>query len=100
MDVILEVTDSFVLDHFYAWAFPAHQAPLDYPVGDFAANATTALNSWQYKPSTEWFNIPVTQAAYNTSLPRDNMLRQGFSFFLILWSVASSASPSPFGTVG
>jgi lathosterol oxidase len=84
MDVILEVADSFIFDHFYSWAFPAHQAPLDFP-GDFASNATTALTSWQYKPSTTWFPIPVTDAAYNTAVPRDNLVRQGISFFFILW---------------
>lgn len=86
MDVILEVADSFIFDHIYAWAFPAHQAPLDFP-GDFASNATTALTSWQYKPSTTWFPIPVTEAAYNTAIPRDNLLRQGVSFFFIIWYV-------------
>lgn len=81
MDIVLEVTDTFLWDYLYAWALPAHPAPL----GLGLSNDTTIGNGWEYKPSTSVFSLQPSQAAYQSSLPRDNMYRQGFSLFLIIW---------------
>ncbi|KAL8370451.1 hypothetical protein RB595_000700 [Gaeumannomyces hyphopodioides] len=81
MDIILEVTDTFLWDYLYAWALPAPPAPL----GLGLSNSTTIGNGWEYKPSTTAFSLQPSQAAYQSSLPRDNLYRQGFSLFLIIW---------------
>lgn len=86
MDIVLEVTDTFVLDYMYAWALPAREAPLGYP-DNFATNATQKLTAWQYKPATSWFSLEPSPAAYGSLLPRDNVARQFISFSLIFWFV-------------
>lgn len=84
MDIVLEVTDTFLFDYMYAWALPAREVPLGYP-DQFATNATQKLTAWQYKPATSWFSLEPSAAAYGSSLARDNTVRQFFSFFLIFW---------------
>ncbi|KLU89389.1 C-5 sterol desaturase [Magnaporthiopsis poae ATCC 64411] len=83
MDVVLEVTDTFLWDYMYAWALPAPQTSLGLGLG--LPNSTTIGNGWEYKPSTAFFSLQPSQAAYQSSLPRDNAYRQGFSLFLIIW---------------
>lgn len=85
MDIVLELTDTFVLDYMYAWLAPGRLAPHDFP-DHLSANATTqAFSEWQYKPATTWFSVQPSQAAYSSVLPRDNIYRQAFSLFLITW---------------
>lgn len=83
MDIILEVTDTFLWDYMYAWALPTPPPSLGLGLG--LSNSTTIGNGWEYKPSTAFFSLQPSQAAYQSSLPRDNMYRQGFSLFLIIW---------------
>lgn len=86
MDVVLELTDTFILDYLYAWALPARAAfgfP-DYP----SANATgQAFSTWKYEPATHFFSVEPSQAAYQSAWSRDNIYRQGLSLYLITWCV-------------
>ncbi|KAK0629862.1 C-5 sterol desaturase [Bombardia bombarda] len=85
MDIALEIADQFLFDYIYAWALPARAAPYDYP-DQLSANATAqTFSSWQYKPATAFITLEPSQAAYSSALPRDNILRQSLSLFLIVW---------------
>jgi lathosterol oxidase len=86
MDVVLELTDTFIADHAYAWLFPLQPAPYDFPKAT-AANASAAYSSWTYKPATKYFQVQPYPAAYLSSLPRDNVWRQAVTLFLITWYV-------------
>ena len=86
MDVVLEVTDTFIWDYMYASLLPAHPAPYDYP--NVQTNQTSqTFSSWQYEPSTSFFSLQPSKAAYASTLPRDSIYRQGISLFLITWLV-------------
>lgn len=92
MDVVLEVTDSFIGDHFFSWVLPARPAPYDYP--NVPTNSTDQVfSTWHYKPSTHFFSIEPSQAAYMSSWPRDNIYRQAISLFLITWLVPPFSNP-------
>ncbi|KAK1979758.1 fatty acid hydroxylase superfamily protein [Colletotrichum cereale] len=84
MDVVLEVVDTFVGDKLYAALLPAHAASYDFP--HHAANATAQLLSiWHYKPSTYMLYLGPSEAAYMSAWPRDTILRQFTSLFLVTW---------------
>ncbi|KAL1872785.1 hypothetical protein VTK73DRAFT_1335 [Phialemonium thermophilum] len=85
MDIVLEVTDTFIFDHLYAWLLPVRHAPFDYP-DHLSTNATSpVLSPWQYKPATSFFSLEPSQAAFASAWARDNILRQTVSLFLITW---------------
>ncbi|PTB71380.1 hypothetical protein M440DRAFT_1395702 [Trichoderma longibrachiatum ATCC 18648] len=85
MDVVLELTDTFIADHVYAWLFPLQPAPYDYPKATASNSSAQAFSSWTYKPATSYFSVEPFQAAYMSSLPRDNMWRQAATLFFITW---------------
>lgn len=87
MDVVLELTDTFIADHVYAWLFPLQPAPYDYPKATASNSSAQAFSSWTYKPATSYFSVEPFQAAYMSSLPRDNMWRQAATLFFITWYV-------------
>lgn len=93
MDIILELVDTFVLDHAYAYLLPAGPAPYD--LSSNAANATvSALTStWQYEPASTYLNVLPTAAAYMSSWPRDFIWRQFISLFLITWYASPASKP-------
>jgi lathosterol oxidase len=91
MDIVLEVTDTYLLDYAYAWLLPARPAPYNFP-DTVPANATV-FSTWQYKPATAFFSTKPSQAAYMSAWARDNIYRQTVSLFLILWF--ATAAPSP-----
>lgn len=84
MDVVLEVTDTFIADYAYAYLFPLKAALYNYP--EASANASAAaLSSWSYEPATQYFRLEPSQAAYMSSMTRDNVYRQGATLYLITW---------------
>jgi lathosterol oxidase len=85
MDIVLEVVDTFAFDYAYAWALPAKAAPFDFPDHNSLNASGQVFSSWQYKPATATFTLQPSQAAYMSSLPRDNVYRQGLSLFFITW---------------
>lgn len=87
MDVVLEITDTFIGDYLYATLHPAKPVFYDFP--EAGANATTAqaLSDWSYKPATQFIHLEPSKYAYMSAWPRDNIFRQGFSLFMITWYV-------------
>lgn len=83
MDIVLELTDTFIADHAYAYLFPARSAPHSFP--DNIANGSTAFSSWKYKPATEFLKVEPSKAAYMSSLNRDHPGRQVATLFFITW---------------
>ncbi|ROV98934.1 hypothetical protein VSDG_03653 [Cytospora chrysosperma] len=86
MDVILELTDTFVGDYLYAKAHPARPAPYDYPYPP--SNETVSqqvFTAWTYEPSTQYISFEPSQYAYLSAWPRDNIYRQALTLFMIIW---------------
>ena len=93
MDIVLEVTDTFVFDHIYSSLLPAtFSAPTanatfssikEEPTG-FALPAAT----WQYQPASKYFSVQPSQAAYESTWPRDDWRRQLLTLYLITWYAA------------
>lgn len=78
MDIILELVDTFIADHAYAHLFPIQP------------NKTGIAESWVWKPATKCFHFQPSQAAYMSSLARDNPYRQLFTLFFVTWQVFHS----------
>lgn len=72
MDVLLDVLDTFVLDRAYAAVLPVHGNPIK-PSVPYNENVGRYLE------------LAPTRWAYLSRLPRDHILRQFLSFFLITW---------------
>lgn len=84
MDIVLEVTDHFLADRFYAWALPGREYVLDGYQG--LRNGTKFTNSpWSYEPSTHLFYLEPTGAAYGSIWARDNIWRQTLTLFTLGW---------------
>lgn len=94
MDIVLELTDTFIADYIYAWAKPVLAAPYDFPVGSVAnASARAISNSWTYEPASQYIYVEPSQSAYMSAWPRDNLYRQLITLFGIVWYVVD---PNPF----
>lgn len=86
MDIILEVWDTFVADHLYAAVLPAKSAPLDFPEHGFSnGSVPQSFSTWQFEPATQYWTLEPFPAAYMTSVPRDNAIRQFLSLYAITW---------------
>jgi lathosterol oxidase len=97
MDIVLEIVDTLILDRLYSAMFPA--SPSEYisqkfnnlTSSTFSSVREGASPSPQYKyifePASQIINLEPTHWAYSSSLPRDNIYRQGVSLFLIVWYV-------------
>lgn len=85
MDIVLELTDTFIADYAYAYFFPARPAPYDFPHATAANASAQTFTAWTWKPATQFIQVAPSQAAYNTSLPRDHVYRQLVTLFFITW---------------
>lgn len=101
MDVVLEVADTFLLDRLYATVLPISSAVSSFdPVSTIAAslksydyNATSdhlghgsfVRSGWQYQPSTQYFSLDPSEAAYMSRWDRNNVFRQTLSLYAITW---------------
>ncbi|EXJ62716.1 hypothetical protein A1O7_03154 [Cladophialophora yegresii CBS 114405] len=95
MDIILEVVDTLFLDRVYATLFPASTSQYalqkihDVATSTFSSIREGATPAPQYKyiyePASRLFSLDPTEWAYKSSLPRDNIYRQGVSLFAIVW---------------
>lgn len=93
MDIILELTDTFIADYAYAFFFPAQSAPYDFP--SVAANGTTqTFSSWTYQPASQFIYVEPSQAAYMSAWSRDNLYRQLITLYFIVWYAHSHSHPS------
>ena len=85
MDIILELTDTFIADYIYAWAHPARATLYDFPE---TTNATAqTFSAWTYKPATSYISVQPSEAAYMSAWPRDNLYRQLITLYFIVWYV-------------
>lgn len=95
MDVVLELTDTFITDYVFAWLLPKRPAPYDFPAtGANATASAQAFSTWSYKPATKFIGFEPSQHAYMSALDRDHPLRQFITLFLITWYVIHSPAPS------
>ncbi len=95
MDIILEVVDTFFLDRVYATLLPASSSQyLLQKVSNVATSTFSSIREgataapqykYIYEPASRLFSFEPTEWAYKSSLPRDDMVRQGISLFAIVW---------------
>jgi hypothetical protein len=95
MDIILEIVDTLVLDRAYATLFPASPAQtLYYKLNNATTSTFSSLRegatpapqySYIFEPASRIISLNPTEWAYKSSLPRDNVFRQSFSLFAIVW---------------
>ncbi|KAI1212987.1 C-5 sterol desaturase [Annulohypoxylon truncatum] len=84
MDVVLELTDTFIADYLYALALPAKSIPYDFL--DPTTNTTVQdFSSWEFKTVNPYFHFEPTKYAYMSEWNRDNIYRQFTTLFLVTW---------------
>ncbi|KAI1378269.1 C-5 sterol desaturase [Hypoxylon crocopeplum] len=85
MDVVLELTDTFIADYVYAFTHPAKTAaPYNFP--DVSNNATEqAFSSWKFETANPFFSVTPSKYAYMSAWDRDNVFRQAITLFFITW---------------
>ena len=88
MDIVLEVFDTFLFDHFWAILYPA--SSISYPNNVAKDTVTTTFSSMREMPttvqfSTRLFQLQPSRYAYMSQWPRDNIYRQGLTLYLITW---------------
>lgn len=87
MDIVLELVDTFIADYAYAYLYPIGSETFDISNRTDANTSVQAFSSWIWKPATKFLQIQPSQAAYMSSLTRDNLYRQIATLFFITWSV-------------
>lgn len=85
MDIVLELTDTFIADYVYAYFHPSRPAPYDFPHAAKANASVPAFSAWSYHPATKFFSVEPSPAAYLSAWPRDNPIRQVITLFFITW---------------
>ena len=90
MDVILELTDTFVADHVYAWLFPQGSDSSDSPSYLLSSYSNRRRTDWKYEPASALIHFEPSPAAYMSALDRDNVYRQFITLFLLTWVMFSS----------
>lgn len=95
MDIILEVADTLLFDRIYSTLFPA--SPSQYITQKYNNITSSTFSSvregavpspqftYIFEPASQIINLQPTHWAYSSSLPRDNIYRQGVSLFMIVW---------------
>ena len=89
MDVVLEVTDYFVGDYFYAWAHPLKSPPYSYNASALSSDPGAVESTWQYEPAAHFMRLEPSEAAYMSAWDRSNIYRQAFSLFMVTWYVGN-----------
>ena len=87
MDIVLEITDTFIGDYLWSYFLPARPAPQDYADAVYANSSAKTFSAWTYEPSTHLFSLEPSQYAYMSSFLRDDPLRQFTSLYFITWYV-------------
>ncbi len=100
MDIVLEVLDAFLFDRVYATLLPASPQAVSISAAKHAAAAAarTAANAtfssmrelpidagYQYRPASQYLQVPPSEYAYLSAWPRDNIYRQLASVIFIGW---------------
>lgn len=95
MDIVLEIADTFAADHLYAWLLPARQAPYDFSLDPPSNVTSSTFSAWQYKPATRWMYLEPTDAAFESSWDRDNVVRQLMTLYAITVCVTTLHQAAP-----
>ncbi|GAO16265.1 uncharacterized protein UV8b_08216 [Ustilaginoidea virens] len=85
MDVILDLCETFVGDHVFAWLHPAQPGAHSHIVSSNYTSPSPYGLPCHYEPPTKYFTIAPSPAACMSSWPRDNVFRQSINLFLIFW---------------
>lgn len=96
MDIVLEVSDTFLFDRFWSTVYPA--STLNYSKS-VLKDATITFSSMREMPtaihsSTQFLQLAPSRYAYMSEWPRDNIWRQLFTLYLITWYAYTSVSSS------
>ncbi|KAF2421258.1 C-5 sterol desaturase [Tothia fuscella] len=91
MDVVLEGFDTFIFDRVYSTVLPSTHYLAYKTLLNGAMNATmanlqaesTAYSNYNFEPASKYFSFQPSIWAYRSSLPRDDLVRQSLSLFLI-----------------
>lgn len=81
MDVILDVLDTLVFDRLYAAVLPRHSAT---KIAHYFPSNSTELATLN-ESVNRYFALSPSKWATQSILPRDHLLRQSLSLFLITW---------------
>ncbi|KAI1777865.1 C-5 sterol desaturase [Hypoxylon cercidicola] len=79
MDVVLELTDTFIGDYAYAYALPA-RTPYD-----LLDNTNATTSQWEFKSANPYFTVQPSKYAYMSMWDRDNIYRQAITLFMVTW---------------
>lgn len=81
MDIVLELVDTFIADYAFAHLFPIQQI-----LNKTDVNASARVTKpWVWQPASEYIQFQPSQAAYMSSMTRDNLYRQWFTLYFITW---------------
>ncbi|KAL1895733.1 c-5 sterol desaturase [Ceratocystis pirilliformis] len=83
MDIILQVIDTYVADHIYAWAVPARITSHGGVPGSH--NSSASFSNWKYEPATSYLYMEPSPSAYLSEWNREHTLRQAITLFFITW---------------
>lgn len=94
MDVILEVADTFAFDRLYAALLPLTKSPhtwspLDLitpsPNSSWANMEQASIQNYKFEPASQYFHVEPSQYAYMSRWPRDSLIRQTISLYILTW---------------
>lgn len=80
MDVVLELTDTFIGDYAYAFTLPKRSTPYD-----FLDNTNATSSQWQFESVNPYFTVEPSKYAHMSMWDRDNIYRQTITLFMITW---------------
>ncbi|KAK9235711.1 hypothetical protein V1525DRAFT_253560 [Lipomyces kononenkoae] len=92
MDIVLETADAFIFDHVYAKLWPVPNAATSVleatePLNEVLLSLSKNLSYVPSRPYEATF-VSAPTAAYLSTIPRTNIVRQFISLFLINWLFA------------
>jgi lathosterol oxidase len=98
MDVVLELFDTFLFDRIYATLVPAAAsaaAGVSFDAHSVGVNDSLAAfgrqvvsTGYHFRPATTLYTLEPTKWAYLSAWPRDYIVRQAITLYLITWWVA------------
>ncbi|EKG16487.1 Fatty acid hydroxylase [Macrophomina phaseolina MS6] len=86
MDLVLEGFDAYVFDRVYSTLLPAQNASFTGQLDrGNSSTVSSCLESYNFKPASQFLSFPPSEHACMSSLPRDNIWRQLASLYIITW---------------
>ncbi|KAK7520960.1 C-5 sterol desaturas-like protein [Phyllosticta citriasiana] len=91
MDIVLEALDAYLFDYVYAFLLPSPVATKLTNGADFNATLNNLSDipspqaSWRFEPASQYLSFPPSKYAWMSRWPRDDIVRQSTTLFLITW---------------